>query len=1557
LIGGGAAAAVLLLGGIAAAVALNNNKKDRPTETAQARPDERQKVPVTDPNLTGTPEPAAKGTGEPEAKRPAKYLHLGPRGDVTLANTGGLFDPNKAFTVELWVRMKTGRYHQTFFRDDSIADESGPGRRTRGMAFRLGNGEEGRFPLHLLFGADAPEWWDVSGPAHPIDGEWHHLAVCKAADEVRIFRDGKLDAKKLCAGIKFYAGATDLCLGIGAKGHPAGSTDADFRAFRVTKGAIYENEFAPAKALSKTADTLLLLDFSSGTGNQVPDRSGHGHQGAVVGGEWADDGDQPPAPPGSPLGNPTAIAALPGGSDYLFVRKDDPALYRTVNGSSRKAAEVGRAASPIRTVAVTPDGSKAVTGGEDGTVGVWNLPAVAGAPAAGGPQMRNRIATFKRIDTFNGRWSLDAYQEGIVIHDFERKLDATISVGEPGRPVKGAFAGNLKNNAKLAEQLGQAVTDEIDLYGGDLIVQVFEGGAQFYSKTVDKTWFGWHAKRKAAADGGPGAAPRRADYVWVDDALPPGARPGLTDPGAAAWEFVGAAAGPVHTGQKAVRIVATGARQNVFADARPALRVGAGDVLFAYVYLDPKNPPEEIMLQWAGHGWQRGGFRRAYWGANKLQWGREGSPELKSMGPLPEAGQWVRLEVKIDDVDIQPGAAISSLALTQFGGTAYWDTIGVNTATAQDPAADAPAGAAKMLQAHTGPVLACAVSPDGSRAVTIGSDKLLCEWDLGAAKLVRKFEVPDSRAVTYIPDGKSVLVGTVEEPGGVWDLATGARTKELAGQPAPVTAVCVSPKGDLAWTAGADGQVRAWALPDFKPVGTLPNFRKSALAMAVAPGAEVLAIAVPDGTIHFFAPKTGASYGTHAAKGPIHALAFLPGGLKLAAAREPDPVVINVKPPDGGLPSPPPGGSAVLTMLQEADGGETAPMRMGYRPDGKSLWIARQKSMTVADGATGKEVKSWPMTEPVRHAMFGPGKELYLTTFSGKFQAWDWEKGETLHEYDPGQKGGPRLSDFWAAPEPNRLFVTTSSPDVLTWDTVNWKEVGRVTPYPNQIMSLATPYPDGARLAAMLPRDGGRRIVWDLVARREAFALDEADSPRLYRLQVSPGGKWIVGLSRDGENHVAVVWDGQTGKHVRTVTGFRMAGLAGAFSPGGDHFIACEFGGRRLDVNLTDGRMTDLSVGRPPSIAAVAVESAGLLATADADRKIRIWKFDVDTKPAEMVRTTVPKSPETTIPVDKTGFLKDSAELSGTVVAAALSPDGKRVFVGTQKGTVHVLDATTGEEKAKYDVCKGGLIHMVLSPKYISPVNGAAIAEKLYLLDEERKLHVWETDKGTRVRDVSLDKAGLPAVTSNTRVTIAANESHVLLFDPSWARGYSWSVGRWDETNIPPVLKRPPFNTDTKTVAFASDGSFGAAWASRKLLTWKVRGGKVYPVIDTVVAEGFRRPVTLAVAGEAGVVIAADSGRLQAWKIEGGTEVMNVREPHGILRDYHAAASANSLVTAGGDRWLRVWDLKAGKEAARWRLDGTPTGVAVSSDGRRAIVWEEDGTKVSLWALPDPKGK
>jgi mono/diheme cytochrome c family protein len=169
----------------------------------------------------------------------------------------------------------------------------------------------------------------------------------------------------------------------------------------------------------------------------------------------------------------------------------------------------------------------------------------------------------------------------------------------------------------------------------------------------------------------------RAEYVWIDDAMPAG-KPeigGINVP----WDFVTQDKHPSHSGSKSLRLKAAGLQQCVLVEAKSPLHVGEGDTLFAYVYLDPKDPPKEIMLQWHSSNW----LHRAYWGENLVAFGNDNSTERHKVGPLPKAGEWVRLEVPAAKVGIKPGTTLTGWAFTQHGGTAYWDKAGLVTKTPQ----------------------------------------------------------------------------------------------------------------------------------------------------------------------------------------------------------------------------------------------------------------------------------------------------------------------------------------------------------------------------------------------------------------------------------------------------------------------------------------------------------------------------------------------------------------------------------------------------------------------------------------------------------------------------------------------------------------------------------------------------------------------------------------------------------------------------------------------------------------------------------------------------------
>ncbi len=117
--------------------------------------------------------------------------------------------------------------------------------------------------------------------------------------------------------------------------------------------------------------------------------------------------------------------------------------------------------------------------------------------------------------------------------------------------------------------------------------------------------------------------------------------------------------------------MAAGEHQHYFYNATATLSVALGDSLFSYVYLDPANPPSEVMLQWNNGSWEH----RAYWGANLIGLGGDGTMARHYMGALPPVGQWVRLEVAASVAGLE-GSTLNGMAYTLYDGRATWDRSG-----------------------------------------------------------------------------------------------------------------------------------------------------------------------------------------------------------------------------------------------------------------------------------------------------------------------------------------------------------------------------------------------------------------------------------------------------------------------------------------------------------------------------------------------------------------------------------------------------------------------------------------------------------------------------------------------------------------------------------------------------------------------------------------------------------------------------------------------------------------------------------------------------------------
>ncbi len=175
---------------------------------------------------------------------------------------------------------------------------------------------------------------------------------------------------------------------------------------------------------------------------------------------------------------------------------------------------------------------------------------------------------------------------------------------------------------------------------------------------------------------------RDVENVWADDDAPAGWKV-VASPGAAT-RFVTQDQGPVASGMRALRRQDKGLAQDVFEAGSEPVVLPQAPRLFAYVHLDPSDPPKAVMLQYRVGDWKH----RAVWGDYEaIDWGARGTTERVNQGALPKAGEWVRLEVDAAALGLQAGDKVTGFAVTQFGGTVHWDKIGV--AGRIDPANDA----------------------------------------------------------------------------------------------------------------------------------------------------------------------------------------------------------------------------------------------------------------------------------------------------------------------------------------------------------------------------------------------------------------------------------------------------------------------------------------------------------------------------------------------------------------------------------------------------------------------------------------------------------------------------------------------------------------------------------------------------------------------------------------------------------------------------------------------------------------------------------------------------
>ena len=501
-----------------------------------------------------------------------------------------------------------------------------------------------------------------------------------------------------------------------------------------------------------------------------------------------------------------------------------------------------------------------------------------------------------------------------------------------------------------------------------------------------------------------------------------------------------------------------------------------------------------------------------------------------------------------------------------------------------------------------------------------------------------------------------------------------------------------------------------------------------------------------------------------------------------------------------------------------------------------------------------------------------------------------------------------KLNALGATPDGKLLVTGGNDKTVRVWEVGTGKPLWTFQGHTEKVTAIAV-RPDGKQ-AASGSEDGSVR-VWPLSATDEHRASTEA-TDALWTVAVSPDGKRVAAA---GADRTVRVYDA-AGKVEKTLTGHKGAVPAVAFVGNGS--LASVSGDKLVKVwDLGSGSPNDLK-GHAAAVLAVAADEAGkLLVSGSVDKSVKGW----DPTAGTVLWTWEGKSAVCTVAVRK---------------------DGKRVAVGTADGWLTVLDVGDGAAKVVGTVSAHG-----------NGVAGVAFhpdGSKVATAGGDGMIRVWAIpDAGPPTQVGKLDppsRTGAPASLAPVTAVAYSSDGRLLASAGADAVTRVWDAQTGTE------LRGFRGHTDWVTaVAFAPDG--------RAVISAGVdKAVRVFELArqETAAAAGHVLPVRCVAVSRDGRFAAtgAEDRTVKVWDLTTGKEVATLT---GAAEPVNAIgfAGPNEVLATGDDGRVRWWTVSPAREV-RTAPTGKAFNMAVTADGKAAVVWTRKGEKHTGFEVFGPDG-
>jgi WD40 repeat protein len=537
-----------------------------------------------------------------------------------------------------------------------------------------------------------------------------------------------------------------------------------------------------------------------------------------------------------------------------------------------------------------------------------------------------------------------------------------------------------------------------------------------------------------------------------------------------------------------------------------------------------------------------------------------------------------------------------------------------------------------------GAVQGLEISPDGTRLVSHTGQDDVRLWNpqdgAAIATLVAAADVPAwavGSPCTFSPDGSLVAAGLRDGLVRVWRAADGRLVTSLAGHSERITWIRFSPDGTRLVSASMDDTAAVWRLADRRRELVLRH-RDDVSSAAFSPdGARVLT-ASADRTAVVWDATSGQ---------PVHTLSGHLAGVNLAVYRADGSQIATAS------------DDATAQLWDGATGGRLA-RRVGHRSLIRDVGFdtAGRRMVTASlDGtaivwSTEPTQRVTPLvghTGPVNSADLSPrGSPAATGGDDGSVRIWDPLTGRELRVVSVGKP-------VWAvhfSPDGRLIATAGFDPIVRLWDAASGRAHQELSGH-GDIAQAVSWHPDGGFLVSV--GDDGTARIWSVATGREVRSFLPHGGRRVFAVAYAPDGRT---LATTGEDGTVALWDPETGgeraRFASDVPRFTLA-----FDPSGARVLSAT--GRSATVwRVKDGSVAVELLGHVSNVHRASWSPDGrLVATASADRSVRIWDPDTGNLLAALAHPT-------------------------QVLAVGFAPDGGAVITASDDGMARMWELPHG---------------------------------------------------------------------------------------------------------------------------------------------------------------------------------------------------------------------------------------------------------------------------------------